>query len=163
MATFTISQLATKEHDYTLADSDLILGSIGSNTAELSSVKISLKQFTNQYVLDNYTANNAFIVSGAPFGVNSNGGDVANGGNIPVDSYASLFETGGSGETSTLPNGTYDGQIKLLAMKTDGGGNMVVTITNRAGSGTLTFADAGDTALLQWIIDKWYVISTNGI
>lgn len=163
MATFTISQLATKEHDYTLTDSDLILGSIGSNTAELSSVKISLKQFTNQYVLDNYTANNAFIVSGAPFGVNSNGGDVANGGNIPVDSYASLFETGGSGETSTLPNGTYDGQIKLLAMKTDGGGNMVVTITNRAGSGTLTFADAGDTALLQWIIDKWYVISTNGI
>lgn len=163
MATFTLSQLATKESNYTLADADLLLGSIGSNTSELSSVKISLKQFTNQYVLDNYTANNAFIVSGAPFGVNSNGGDVANGGTIPVDSYASLFETGGSGETSTLPNGTYDGQMKLLAMKTDGGGNMVVTITNRAGSGTLTFADEGDTALCQWIGDKWYILSTNGI
>ena len=48
-------------------------------------------------------------------------------------------------------------------MKTDGGGDMVVTITNRAGSGTLTFADEGDTALCQWIGDKWYILSTNGI
>ena len=49
-------------------------------------------------------------------------------------------------------------------MKTDGGGDMVVTVTNSkwGGSNTVTLGDAGDTCLLQYIDSKWYVISNNG-
>tara|TARA_Y100000296_G_C4963730_1_gene152316 strand:+ start:82 stop:462 length:381 start_codon:yes stop_codon:yes gene_type:complete len=94
--------------------------------------------------------------------INSNGGDVANGGAIPLDTHSTIFSTGGS-ETSTLAAGT-EGQIKVLAMKVDGG-DMVVTVTNPAwkssGTGTITFDDNGDSCILQYLDGKWYCLAKN--
>jgi hypothetical protein len=75
----------------------------------------------------------------------------------------SYFSTGGSGETATLAAGS-NGQIKTFAMFADGGGNMVITVTNPGwgGSGTITFADVGDACTLQYINSKWFCTGNNG-
>jgi hypothetical protein len=75
----------------------------------------------------------------------------------------SYFSTGGSGETATLAAGT-NGQIKTFAMFADGGGDMVITVTNPGwgGSGTITFADVGDACTLQYINSKWFCTGNNG-
>ena len=157
---FTISQLRSTG-TYDLLDTDLIFASIGTATYDLSSARISAKEY-GDYLASTYKTNNIFILSGG-FGSISNGGEPGNGVATPLTTYASLYETGGSGETSTLAAGV-EGQFKLLAMKTDGGGDMVVTVTNSkwGGSNTVTLGDAGDTCLLQYIDSKWYVISNNG-
>ena len=93
--------------------------------------------------------------------INDNSGDVADGGAIPLTSHATVFATGGS-ETCTLAAGT-EGQIKVLAMKTDGG-DMVVTVTNAggksSGTGTITFDTIGDSCILQYLSSKWFVIAS---
>jgi len=98
-----------------------------------------------------------------PLTVNSNGGDVADGAAVPLTSHASLFVTGGS-ETSTLAAGSA-GQIKVLAMKTDGG-DMITTVTpagwKGSGPGTVTFDTIGDCCVLQYIDSKWFCIANNG-
>ena len=75
----------------------------------------------------------------------------------------SYFSTGGSGETATLAAGS-NGQIKTFAMFADGGGDMVITVTNPGwgGSGTITFADVGDACTLQYINSKWFCTGNNG-
>lgn len=90
--------------------------------------------------------------------------DVADGGAISLATHASLFVTGGA-ETSTLAAGA-EGQIKVLAMHTDGG-NMVVTVTNAgwkgSGTGTITFDTIGDSCILQYLNSKWFAISINAV
>jgi hypothetical protein len=67
-------------------------------------------------------------------------------------------------ETATLAAGS-EGQIKIFAMKGDGG-DMVITVTNAgwksSGTGTITFNDIGDSCILQYISAKWFVIGNNG-
>ena len=69
MATFTINQLNPKEAEYTFEHTDLLLGSIGTSTADLSSVKISFEQFSKLYVFDQYAAKNNLSVNGSISGV----------------------------------------------------------------------------------------------
>ena len=90
--------------------------------------------------------------------------DVASAAAIDLGVTTSTFSTGGSGETATLGDGL-QGQIKILVMAGDGGGNMVVTVTNPGwgGAGTLTFADVGDACTLQFMNDYWWVIGNNGV
>lgn len=75
----------------------------------------------------------------------------------------SYFSTGGA-ETATLAAGV-EGQIKVLAMKADGG-DMVITVTNAgwksSGTGTITFNDIGDACTLQYVSSKWFCIGNNG-
>jgi len=77
----------------------------------------------------------------------------------------SYFSTGASGETSTLAAGT-EGQIKMFVMKADGGGNMVITVSNAgwksSGTGTITFNDIGDSVIMHYISAKWFVLGNNG-
>lgn len=90
--------------------------------------------------------------------------DLSSGSAVNLAVTASYFSTGASPETATLAAGTA-GQIKTLMMTTDGGGEMVITVTNAAwgGSGTLTFADVGDACTLQYVNSKWFVIGNNGV
>jgi hypothetical protein len=90
--------------------------------------------------------------------------DLANGAAANLAKSASYFSTGATGETATLAAGT-NGQIKTFMMVADGGGNMVITVTNAAwgGAGTLTFADVGDACIMQYIASKWFVIGNNGV
>ena len=57
----------------------------------------------------------------------------------------------------TLANGT-QGQIKIIVFITDGGDATLTPATMNDGT-TLTFADAGDSAILMWIgASGWQVI-----
>lgn len=86
---------------------------------------------------------------------------MANGGAANLAVTSSLFSTTGAW-TGTLADGS-NGQIKIFAMRSDGG-NMVITVTNAiwGGAGTITFDDVGDSCMLMYIAGKWYAISNNG-
>ena len=61
----------------------------------------------------------------------------------------------------TLANGT-QGQIKIIVFITDGGDATLTPATMNDGT-TLTFADAGDSAILCWIgASGWQVIGAWG-
>ena len=89
--------------------------------------------------------------------------DLSNGAAASLAVTTSYIATGGSGETATLAAGA-TGQIKMFAMTTDGGGDMVITVTNAAwgGAGTITFADVGDGCTLIYINSKWCCVGNNG-
>lgn len=79
---------------------------------------------------------------------------------IDLNTTTSYFTTAGS-ETATLAAGS-TGQIKILAAVDVTAGNMVVTVTNPAwtGSGTITFSSRGQTAMLMYINNLWFCIGT---
>lgn len=89
--------------------------------------------------------------------------DLADGNAISLTTTTSYIETGASGETATLAAGV-EGQIKVLALTSKGGGNMVVTVTNPAwgGSGEITLDIVGDACTLMYINSKWVCIGNNG-
>jgi len=89
--------------------------------------------------------------------------DLADSGAVSSSVVTSYVETGASGETATLAAGV-EGQLKVFAMTSDGGGDMVITVTNAAwgGSGTITLADVGDGCTLIYINSKWVCIGNNG-
>lgn len=74
----------------------------------------------------------------------------------------SYFSTTGT-ETATLAAG-FEGQIKIFAMRATLG-TMTITVANAAwgGAGTMTFANAGDSCIMQYIASKWFVIGNNGV
>lgn len=89
--------------------------------------------------------------------------DLAAAGAASLAKTTSYFTTTAA-ETATLAAGI-EGQIKIFAMKGDGG-DMVITVTNAgwksSGTGTITFNDIGDGCLLQYVSSKWFVIGNNG-
>jgi hypothetical protein len=91
--------------------------------------------------------------------------DLADGAAASLTKTMSYVVTGGSGETATLADGT-DGQLKMFALYTDGGGNMVITVQNAgwkaSGTGTITLADVGDGILLMYANGHWHCIGNNG-
>lgn len=62
----------------------------------------------------------------------------------------------------TLADGLYVGQIKVYILIVDGG-TSVVTPANALGWTTLTCADAGDSATLQWTTGGWALIGQGGL
>lgn len=60
----------------------------------------------------------------------------------------------------TLADGT-SGQVKVISMITDGG-DATLTPAHLQGGTTLTFNDAGDTVVLQFLGTKWMILSNNG-
>jgi hypothetical protein len=89
---------------------------------------------------------------------------LANGAAVSLTKSVSYIVTTGAGQTATLAAGAA-GQVKMFAMTTDGGGNMVITVTNPAwgGSGTMTFGDVGDGCTLIYINSKWCCVGNNGV
>jgi hypothetical protein len=92
---------------------------------------------------------------------------LTNGGAASLQKTSSYFTTTSSGWTSTLAAGDRSGLIKTFMMAGDGGGDMVITITNAgwksSGAGTITFNDIGDGCTLQYINSKWYCVGQNGV
>jgi hypothetical protein len=86
--------------------------------------------------------------------------DLLNAAAIDLTTTTSYFTTAGS-ETATLAAGS-TGQIKILAAVNVAAGNMVVTVSNPAwtGSGTITFNTRGQTATLMYINNLWFCIGT---
>lgn len=90
--------------------------------------------------------------------------DLGNGAAANLAVTTSYFSTSAA-ETATLAAGV-SGQIKVFAMVADGG-DMVITVTDAgwksSGTGTISFDDIGDSCILQYVANKWFAISNNGV
>ena len=88
---------------------------------------------------------------------------VVDASSVDLAKSAGYFVTGAIAEGAVLGAGV-EGQIKVLVMKTFGGGEMVVNVTNPGwgGAGTITFGAAGRGCTLQYINSKWYCVGNNG-
>ena len=85
---------------------------------------------------------------------------------IPLDNSTSLFVSGAGVFSLSLPGGptAKEGQIKYLGLKTHGGGNVVVTVTNAAwATSTITFNSNGDACTLLYTDSKWYCVGESGV
>ena len=73
------------------------------------------------------------------------------------------YFTTGAAETATLAAGVA-GQIKVFSAADVTAGNMVITVTNAgwksSGTGTITFAARGQSCILQYTANKWFVIGS---
>ena len=97
--------------------------------------------------------------------------DPGNAGKITATGNWTVVElvTGGSGETRTLADPQKSGQIIILTVKTDGGGDCAVTAdtsVNTTGNTVITFGDAGDTVVLTSIPNgtsgyKWIITAND--
>jgi hypothetical protein len=93
---------------------------------------------------------------------NNSNEDITNtaGANLAVTT--TYFTTAGA-ETATLAAGVA-GQIKVFSAVDVTAGNMVITVTNAgwkaSGTGTITFGARGQSCILQYTANKWYVIGS---
>tara|TARA_B100001013_G_scaffold90165_1_gene50040 strand:+ start:107 stop:568 length:462 start_codon:yes stop_codon:yes gene_type:complete len=78
-----------------------------------------------------------------------------------VDITSAVTTVASSGAIAlTLADGAV-GQIKIIVFITDGGDATLTPATMNDGT-TLTFADAGDAAILMWLATGWQVIGAWG-
>jgi hypothetical protein len=84
------------------------------------------------------------------------------GGAIDVVSSISELATDAGGDAYQLADGA-EGQLKFIILKTDGGGDAVITPANPGGYSTITMADAGDSVTLLFTNGKWYVAGFGGV
>lgn len=83
---------------------------------------------------------------------------------IPLTHPIILKTTGADAEALTLANGV-PGQMVMINLVTDGGGDGTLTPATCTGFATIVFADAGDQAVLVYIDDTigWYIVSVTGV
>ena len=82
-------------------------------------------------------------------------------GSVAVNITSAVSTLASTGAyTATLADGA-QGQIKILVFITDGGDITLTPATMNDGT-SLTFADAGDAAILMWLATGWQVIGAWG-
>jgi hypothetical protein len=81
---------------------------------------------------------------------------ISGAGAMNTTSYLTKWTTTGA-QAGTLANGQVIGQLKKIQLIVDGGDG-TLTPTNLAGGTTITFADAGDFAVLLWDGTEWIAI-----
>lgn len=77
-------------------------------------------------------------------------------GAINVTTYYTAWTTTGA-DAGTLANGAQKGQLKKIQLIVDGGDG-TLTPTSLSGGTTITFADAGDFAVLCWNGTAWVAV-----
>lgn len=84
---------------------------------------------------------------------------------IPVTHAYVAKTTGASAEALTLADGAVPGQILVIDLVTDGGGDGTLTPVTASGWATIVFADAGDQAVLMWTgaTGGWRIWSLSGV
>ncbi len=88
---------------------------------------------------------------------------MAAAGAVNLDTYHTMVDTTvGTGHASTLGDGKRSGQLKRITLDVDAG-DLVLTVANLAGGNTLTFNDAGDSALLVWDGTRWVPLEHRGV
>jgi hypothetical protein len=88
----------------------------------------------------------------------SNNITAGTGGAISITNYYTTINTDAGGDAFTLANGDIVGQLKKIQLIVDGGGNAVITPASLSGGTTITMADAGDFALLEWNGTAWVAV-----
>jgi hypothetical protein len=82
---------------------------------------------------------------------------------IPVTAAYVSKTTGADAEALTLANGER-GQLLVISLDTDGGGDGTLTPTTKTGFATIVFADAKDSATLLYVDDTvgWIMLGSKG-
>ena len=115
MPRYSISQLKSKDANLSIVDSDVVVASLGTNTNEISSYKVSYKQSMN-YVQETYPGTHGFTIhSGVSasqgLSANCHGGFAIHIDNLPTTSSnlktgevftQTAAQLGGSGSTKVL-------------------------------------------------------------
>lgn len=94
--------------------------------------------------------------------VASNNITAGTGGAISVANYFTTINTDAGGDAFTLADGVQIGQLKLIRLVADGGGDAVITPTSLSGGTTITMNDAADEVELIWDGADWIVIKNLG-
>jgi hypothetical protein len=83
---------------------------------------------------------------------------------IPVTHPYVIKTTGADAEALTLANGL-PGQVIVVNLTTDGGGDGTLTPATATGWATIVFADAGDQATLFYVDDTmgWIILGLKGV
>ena len=83
---------------------------------------------------------------------------------IPITHPIVSKTTGGDAEALTLANGS-EGQMLVIILATDGGGDGTLTPVTATGWATIVFADAGDRAVLYYVDDTvgWIILGLSGV
>lgn len=104
------------------------------------------------------TSSGTTIITGALDYVTS---ALSGAGAVNVTTTTTKLTTTGGSQALTLANGA-DGQIKTIIHDVDGG-SAILTPTTKTGFSTLTFTNAGDTATLQYVTTRgWVILALNG-
>lgn len=115
----------------------------------------------------NFTANTLNVLTGSaiagpssttfvPFLPPTAAQSLSGAGALENNIYLTKWTTTGA-NAGTLADGTVKGQLKKILMIVDAGDG-TLTPTNLAGGTTITFADAGDFALLMWNGTDWVAL-----
>ncbi len=81
-------------------------------------------------------------------------------GAVDITNAFTQLTTTGSAQALTLANGTV-GEIKIISHVVDGG-SAVLTPTTKVGFSTITFTNAGDSAMLVYTSAGWDIVALNG-
>ena len=83
---------------------------------------------------------------------------------IPITHRYVSKTTGADAEALTLADGR-EGQRLTISLDTDGGGDGTLTPTTCTGFATIVFADAGDSATLEYVDDSigWILAGCTGV
>lgn len=83
---------------------------------------------------------------------------------IPITHGYVSKTTGGDAEACTLADGS-PGQVLVVHLTTDGGGDATLTPASATGWATIVFADAGDQAVLLYVDDVvgWIILAVTGL
>lgn len=108
-------------------------------------------------------ADSEVIVLHVPLNTGAGGGildkaqqALSGAGAITVTEFYTAWTTTGA-DAGTLADGLFVGQLKKIQLIVDGGDG-TLTPANLAGGTTITFADAGDYAVLRWNGSDWRAI-----
>ncbi len=144
-------------------------GSAGTNGIEIDpgSASVQINGATGNVFINGDYGSLTLVSDGANWTMarlSFNGSeDVAPSTNIDLGTSVSYFNTSGA-ESCTLGNGV-EGQVKTLVMK-NASGAMTVSVSNAgwaiSGSSNITLTNTGDSCILQYIQEKWFVIGNNG-
>lgn len=102
------------------------------------------------------------VTTGATFGNDVILGTqtLSGAGAVDVTNAFTALTSTGAAQALTLANGTV-GEIKIISHVVDGG-SAVLTPTTALGFATITFTNAGDSAMLVYTSAGWDIVSLNG-
>ena len=81
---------------------------------------------------------------------------------ISVSTAVTLLQSSASSTSTTMANGTVQGQIKIIVHDQDGGASELPP-QSRLGYANLAFTDDGDAAICMWPGTAWAVLASNKV
>ena len=81
---------------------------------------------------------------------------------VSVSTAVTLLQSSASSTSTTMANGTVQGQIKIIVHDQDGGATEL-TPQSRLGYANIDFTDDGDAVICMWTGTAWAVLASNKV